>query len=173
MFVNLEARYNAAWSEVNTRLQLRQNAITVYATLMSFVVAGMGLSTQPLSKWVVFLVPVFSLLFAIQAFMHDKIICNLCKFIRECESRVNMAAPTPPLPGYLSDAKWASHDDNIRRLHHVFCASMILVFNGLAGYAAKESRPDLFTMNSMVMWLLIGLVIVALGFVIWTIRTDK
>jgi len=171
MPVDLNARYSNAWSEVNTRLGLRQNAISVYATLMSFVVAGMGLkgpTGASIASLIAFLVPVLSLLFALLVFMHDRIIGNLCTFIKECEVLGNTG--TTPLPNYLTDPKWSKHDNRIRKWHHVVCAGLVVVFNVLAFFAANAARPDLFAWNSVIMWAQFGLAILAVVIVLLTMR---
>lgn len=174
MPVDLNSHYNNAWSEVNARLGLRQNAISVYATLMSFVVAGMGLSGSSgllIARWIAFLVPLLSLLFALLVFMHDSIIRNLCKFIKECELLGNTG--NPPFPNYLADPKWNEHDNRIRIWHHIVCAALIAIFNLLAFLAANESRPDLFAPNSAIMWGQLLLAIAAVVIVLLTIRPSK
>lgn len=174
MPVDLNARYNNAWFEVNTRLALRQNAISVYAILMSFVTAGMGLTGAggaPIARWIAFLVPLLSLLFALLVFMHDRIMSNLCHFIRECEQLGN--GGTTPLPNYLSDARWRQHDDRIRVCHHLVCAALIVVFNVFAFLAAQGAHPDLFSSNSALMWSQLVLALAATLIVLSTMKPSK
>jgi hypothetical protein len=170
--VDLNSRYNAAWFEVNTRLTLRQNTITVYAALMSFVVAGMGLPVKsPIAQSVILLVPVWSVLFALLVVMHDKIIINLCKFIRHCETFGNTG--TPPFPCYLQDKNWSGDDTLVRKYHHYVCAVLIVVFNGLAFLTAMDTHPELFAFNSAVMWSLVAFALISVGLALRTVRLTE
>ncbi len=175
MPVDLNARFNNAWFEVNTRLSLRQNAITVYAALMSFVISGLGLAPNTgttIAQWIVFLVPLLSLLFSALIFMHDSIIRNLCAFILECEVLGNQAGDNA-LPNYLADTKWSVHDDRIRTLHHIVCAVLIVIFNAIAFFVANEMHANLFTSRSAIMWVQIGVAFLAVLVALATILPKK
>jgi len=191
MRVDLNSRYSSAWFEVNTRLALRQNGLSVYVSLISLVLVGIGLSKASASGAVVasylpLLVPILSLGLAMQLYMHDVIIINLCNFIMLCEQFENpdpqtqqnqpaQAQPdqTFPLPSYLSNDRWYKKDLRIRQLHHYSVAIIIVVFNFLALVAANAAQPGFFYLNSASMWILISMTIASVALVLFSSRIRR
>lgn len=191
MRVDLNSRYSSAWFEVNTRLTLRQNALSVYVSLISLVLVGIGLSKTSASGAVVasylpLLVPILSLGLAMQLYMHDVIIINLCNFIMFCEQYDNPVLQTQqnqstqaqpghplPLPSYLSNNRWYTRDLRIRRLHHYSAAIVIVVFNFLALVAANAAQPGFFHLNSASMWALISVTIASVALVLVPSRIPR
>ena len=174
MQVDLNSRYNNAWAEVNTRLHLRQNAITVYVTLMSLVIVGMGLRDKDggfVAPWLAWFVPIFSVLFSVMVYMHDSIIKNLCKFIRYCEQKDN---PEGVIPNYLSSSEFSVHDNQVRVYHHIACAILIFcmnvlalsVFHFTAGPAYPQQEPWVMTVG-------IAFLLLAIAFVSCTALPSK
>ena len=191
MAVDLNSRYSSAWFEVNTRLTLRQSALSVYVSLISIVLVGIGLSKASASGAVVatylpLLVPILSLGLAMQLYMHDKIIINLCNFIMLCEQLENPDPQTPqnqpvqaqpvqplPLPSYLANDQWYKTDLDIRQLHHYSVAIIIVVFNILAYLAANAAQPGIFYLNSASMWILISMTIASVILVLYSSRIRR
>lgn len=84
--VNLEARYSAAWSELNTRLQSRQTVMVGFSTVSVAVVGivfAIGIAQAIVA--VAFMLPLLAVGFSFWSYQNDITIGLLSKFCAECE----------------------------------------------------------------------------------------
>ncbi len=81
----LHFRYIAVSNEINVRLQLRQNALTMYTT-WSLAILGLVASTDAENCRFLYFLPFLSLLFVVLIRMHEEMIENLYQFLRRAES---------------------------------------------------------------------------------------
>ncbi|MEY9604297.1 amino acid transporter [Bradyrhizobium japonicum] len=89
--VSADARYLAAWSEVNTRIAQRQNAFYIFLTISLVVIAFSfskdGAEELRTRALVLLAVPLTGLAMALLNDKHDQTISLLRSFLRECEKR--------------------------------------------------------------------------------------
>ncbi|UEM12326.1 hypothetical protein J4G43_049295 [Bradyrhizobium barranii subsp. barranii] len=87
--VSADARYLAAWSEVNTRIAQRQNAFYIFLTISLLVIAFSfskdGTEELRTRALVLLAVPLTGLAMALLNDKHDQTISLLRSFLRECE----------------------------------------------------------------------------------------
>ena len=155
--VDLNYRYSVAWSEVNTRIAQRQNALQIYVTLSSAILAvlfsGRRVCHQvppcsesapfdsPFLGYIPYLVcallPLVSLVFGFLNLKHEQTIKYLQNFLIRCEKYNEQVDIN--LPGYhhkdingYSSAKWW------RTFHDLASILLIILFNAIGFFIAKK-----------------------------------
>jgi hypothetical protein len=125
---DLNSRYLAAWSEVNTRITLRQNALTQYIGLSGLIISIM-LSTafiqgQAADGGILFaLIPIFSVGFAFLNYKHDKTIALLRNFLGRCEQSPLRFEPSERYPALNRMATTAEISLECRRIELGICTT--------------------------------------------------
>lgn len=136
--VSLNTRYSAVWAEVNTRITQRQNALQIYVTLSSGLLAILGghlgniddigcldkgsdhfLQSGDFS----FLIPIISLKLAWLNIKHEKTIHILRSYLKVAEKK----SPTTIL-GYHTSAFFKTAQQ-VRTFHDLACALVMATFN--------------------------------------------
>lgn len=87
--VPLYYRYTSAWNEVNARIGQRQNALNIYVTLCSAIIAILftAKGEPPMDPRLFgMLIPVASFVFGFLNFKHDRTIEILRSFLTKCET---------------------------------------------------------------------------------------
>lgn len=144
-FVDANYRFIAAGQEVNARIQQRQQALALYATLVVSLLAALVAlksndhQTQVPIEWLVLGFPVASLCFAFLNYKAERAITNLRRFMSALE-QLNHASDI--LPSYNTHPEWAQGANRARKFHDY--ASVMLVAGGnLTGLGAVLSiYPD-------------------------------
>jgi hypothetical protein len=153
--VSIDIRYLTAWNEVNTRITLRQNALSLYITLVLGIAAALltGKSSQAFdSKWLSYGFPIISLVFAFLNLKHELTIRNLRLYLCECEKLI--VSPFDAL-GYHATDKWSQRADNIRIFHDVASALLVLSCSVLGWYTIYSADSTLINWNSVLAWIFV------------------
>jgi hypothetical protein len=127
--VSADARYLAAWNEINARIAQRQSLITIYTSL-ALAALGAPLLQGAGGLWrLCYAVGPLSVLFAMLLRMHERMIQLLRRFLEECEG-----LPTgDSLPRYYAATERTAAMDRARRAHDWVCFCLVLGINGAAG----------------------------------------
>jgi hypothetical protein len=87
--VSLDARYLAAWSEVNTRITQRQNALYIFLAIslaiIAFIFSSNHLQDVEIRAVMLLSIPVTALVLAFLNAKHDETIALLRSFLAQCE----------------------------------------------------------------------------------------
>jgi hypothetical protein len=146
----LNYRYSGAWMEVNTRIALRQNAVTMYVTLSSAILTILATAKKidfPIDiNTFSLLMPAVSLFLGLLNYKHDNTIAVLRAFMRECERGGD--ATRLRLVGYNTDSHFRNPAEFYRNFHDASAALLIFVFNMIGLVIASTSFPDFFVLSS-------------------------
>lgn len=152
-------RYVAASNEVSTRIGLRQNALTIFVTLSTGILAILATAPRtgfPIDvNFLTLLMPAVSFFLALLNFKHDKTIALLRQFMRECER--SGSAVRLGLPGY--NLAYRTRAEALRNFHDYSAALLILVFNGLGLFIAYHSVPSMSDLRGLAIVVYIGVTI--------------
>ena len=169
--VYMNYRYSAAWQEVNTRIAQRQNALNIFVTLatgiVAIILASRGTAPSQFDpKWFSLLLPLVSIAFGLLNYKHDKTIALLRWYLSEAERMAPPGgAPAATFPGYNSDPRFKKHADSTRRFHDYSCAFLVVFFNFVGFVAALRSFPTIFTITGWPIFIYIASIAISLYFV--------
>lgn len=131
--VDANYRFIAAYQEVNARINQRQQALTLYVTLVVSLLAAL-VALKPGStggevpiEWLLAGFPVASICLAFLNYKAERAISNLRHFLSDLE-QLNNAHEN--LPSYNTHEKWSQGANKARRFHDY--AAIILVIGGNA-----------------------------------------
>jgi hypothetical protein len=119
--VDANARYAGAYSEINNRITLRQNLITIFATAVTAVLGfsltaiKVGIETAPFWR-LIYGIPFLCIFFCVLMWMHEKQLAILRAYMSELEGTGGLTA----LTGYHSSTRYAEAQAT-RRPHDVIC----------------------------------------------------
>lgn len=114
--VDANYRYIAAHQEINARIGQRQQALTLYATLVVSLLAAL-VALKPVSEeapveWLVFGFSLASICFAFLNLKTERAITNLRRFLSALE---RLADAHRSLPSYNTDPQWSEEANRARR----------------------------------------------------------
>lgn len=154
-FVDANYRFIAAYQEVNARIAQRQQALTLYVTLVVSLLAAMvalkpgdGAGHVPV-EWLVPGFPVASLCLALLNYRTERIITQLRHFLSTLE-RLDNAHEV--LPSYNTDPRWAVNANRARRYHDYAAAVLVAGGNGIGLGAALKIYPHRLAEAPLVLW---------------------
>jgi len=163
--VSLNYRYSGAWGEISTRINARQNVISIFIAL-TFPVLGLCLTDDSFSI-LLWLIPPVTVLSTLLVKMHEEMIGNLHNYCRWCEQIDNDEGE---LPSYHVDSDpWSSKNPKIRNKNDI-------VLQFLFNLPIVTAISVLLNVNS-VWWdkgqyqSILGAAIVFLGCLIFSIYT--
>lgn len=141
--VPLYYRYTSAWNEVNARIGQRQNALNIYVTLCSAIIAILftAKGKPPMDPRLFgMLIPVASFVFGFLNFKHDRTIGILRSFLTKCEK---ISYPDDErLIGYNSSIEFRRQADKTRNFHDFAAVVLILVFHTIGLVATHNIHPE-------------------------------
>jgi hypothetical protein len=153
--VDANYRFIAANQEVNARITPRQQALTLYVTLVVSLLAalvalkpGEGSGKLPV-EWLVLGFPVASTCLAFLNYKTERAITNLRQFLSALE-RLGNAHES--LPSYNTDPKWAMGANKARRFHDFAAAVRVARGNAIGLGAVIKIYPERMAENSIVVW---------------------
>jgi hypothetical protein len=164
-YVAMNYRYSSAWNEVNARIAQRQNAINIYVTLSTAIIAVLFTSTGRVPttpedlrvdpRIFSLLIPVVSLVFGFLNFKHDRTIAILRSFLADCES----IGPKSGLLTYNISTRFKPHADKTRKYHDFACMVLIFSFNAIGLLVTHEAFPTVFGWSGypVFVYILVGL----------------
>lgn len=162
--VDANYRFIAAYQEVNARINQRQQALTLYVTLVVSLLAALvalkpsGSGSEVPVEWLLAGFPVASICLAFLNYKAERAISNLRRFLSALEQ---LSGAHEELPSYNTHEKWSQGANKARRFHDY--AAIILVAGGnLIGLgAATKIYPERIAEMSIALWLSIGAAILS------------
>ncbi len=162
--VDANYRFIAASQEVNARIQQRQQALTLYVTLVVSLLAALvalkpneGKSTVP-AEWLLLGFPVASVCLAFLNYKAERAITNLRRFMSALE-RLEDAHES--LPSYNTHPKWAIGANKARRFHDYATAVLIAGGNTVGLGAALRIYPQRIAETPVTLWISIAIAVVS------------
>ena len=156
MHVTANYRFVGAYQEVNTRIAQRQQALSVYVSLVLSLLAalvafkpGNAESAVPI-EWVVFGFPLASVYLALMSYKAERAISNLREFLCVLERLGNESGN---IPSYNADLKWAVNANHARQFRDYAAALLALGGNLVGLMAAVKIYPMRFSENPLLLWI--------------------
>ncbi|RYY02552.1 MAG: hypothetical protein EOO53_13290 [Gammaproteobacteria bacterium] len=159
--VDANYRFMAAYQEVNTRISQRQQALSLYATLVLSLLAAL-VALKPSSgggvpvEWLLPGFPAASLCLAFLNYKGERAITNLRRFLAALEQLNNAHEE---LPSYNTHPKWSEGANKARRFHDLTAFLLVTAGNGIGLGAAIHIYPDRVAAAPFAIW---GSVVVAI-----------
>jgi len=159
--VDANYRFIAAYQEVNTRIAQRQQALSLYATLiLSLLAALVALKPSTANgvpiEWLLPGFPAASLCLVFLNYKGERAISNLRAFLSQLE-QLNDAHTF--LPSYNTHPEWSQGANKARKFHDLTSLLLVVAGNGIGLGAAIHIYPDRLAAAPAVIW---GSVIVAI-----------
>jgi hypothetical protein len=131
----LHFRYVGAWSEINVRIQLRQNALTAYTSwclaMLGFVASTKGVDLHRF----LYVLPFLSLFFVFLVRMHEEMIENLYQFLRRAEFLDSMdGRMAAAFPSYHWDEFHRSIAIKSRNFNDIVIIGLIIMVHTVASF---------------------------------------
>ena len=145
--VDANYRFIAASNEVNARIAQRQQALTLYVSIVvSLLAATVALrpnnnALQAPVEWLVLGFPVASISFAFLNYKAERAITNLRIFLSELE---RLGDANEQLPSYNTDPRWSLSANKARRFHDYSVALLVAAGNAIGLGAARNIFPQRF-----------------------------
>lgn len=136
-YVDANYRFIAAHQEINARIAQRQQALTLYVTLVVSLLAAL-VALKPVDanapiEWLVFGFALASICFAFLNLKTERAITNLRRFLSALE---RLGDAHRDLPSYNTDPHWSEEANKARRLHDVAAALLVAGSNAIGIAAA-------------------------------------
>lgn len=159
--VDANYRFIAAYQEVNTRISQRQQALSLYATLVLSLLAALvalkpGDGGSVPVEWLLPGFPAASLCLAFLNYKGERAITNLRRFLAALEQLNNAHEE---LPSYNTHPKWATGANKARRFHDLTAVVLVAAGNGIGLGAAIHIYPERVAAAPLAIW---GSVLVAI-----------
>jgi hypothetical protein len=120
--VSIDARYQSAWNEVNTRITQRQNALYIFLSIslaiIAFTFSKATFDDASTRALILMPIPLSAFTLALLNAKHDQTIALLRSFLKECE-RAGLAQRSHVLLplSYNDNPDFADHAKRFRRYH--------------------------------------------------------
>lgn len=152
--VDANYRFIAAYQEVNTRISQRQQALSLYATLVLSLLAALvalkpGDGGSLPVEWLVPGFPAASLCLAFLNYKGERAISNLRRFLAALEQLNNAHEE---LPSYNTHPKWAMGANKARRFHDLTAVVLVTAGSGIGLGAAIHIYPDRVAAAPWAIW---------------------
>lgn len=151
--VDANYRFIAAYQEVNARIAQRQQALSLFITLVVSLIAalvalkpGNAAATPPI-EWLLLGFPVASVCLALLNNKAERAITNLRRFLATMERLDNAHEH---LPSYNTDPRWTSGANAARHMHDLSAAILVAGSNAIALGAAWHIYPDRLAHNPVI-----------------------
>lgn len=163
-YVDANYRYIAAHQEINARIAQRQQALTLYVTLIVSLLAAL-VALQPVSEeapveWLVFGFSLASICYAFLNLKTERAITNLRRFLSALE---RLGDAHRSLPSYNTDPQWSEAANRARRLHDFAAALLVAGSNGIGFAAAAGIYPARLALHPVIVATAGLLALVAFG----------
>lgn len=152
--VDANYRFIAAYQEVNTRIAQRQQALSLYATLILSLLAAL-VALKPASgagvpvEWLLPGFPAASFCLVFLNYKGERAISNLRSFLSSLE-QLNNAHEY--LPSYNTHPQWSQGANKARRFHDLTALLLVIAGNGIGLGAAIHIYPDRLAAAPTVFW---------------------
>ncbi|OWY31292.1 hypothetical protein [Herbaspirillum robiniae] len=171
--VNANYRFVGAYQEVNTRIAQRQQALTIYVSMILSLLAALvalkpGTADGALPiQWLVLGFPVASVFLALMSYKAEMAIANLRRFLCALERLGN---ENGALPSYNAHPAWAINANRARQMQDYAAALLALAGNGVGLVAAVKIYPVQFGENPLAVWIAAVIAVASIGFLLWIPR---
>ncbi|MDH4608585.1 hypothetical protein [Pseudomonas sp. BN102] len=156
LVVDANYRFIAAYQEVNARISQRQQALTLYVSLVVSLLAALvalkpGASGGELPvEWLVLGFPVASTSLAFLNYKAERAITNLRRFLASLEQLGNAHQE---LRSYNTDPQWAQGANKARRYHDYASAVLVAGGNAIGLGAVIRIYPERIAETPVVIWI--------------------
>ncbi|MEK1939078.1 MAG: hypothetical protein AAAB16_01775 [Pseudomonas sp.] len=163
--VDANYRFVAAYQEVNARISQRQQALTLYVSLVVSLLAALvalkpGANGGELPiEWLVLGFPVASTSLAFLNYKAERAITNLRRFLATLEQ---LGDVHEQLPSYNTDPQWAQGANKARRFHDYASAVLVAGGNAIGLGAVLKIYPERIAENPLVIWVSAGVAVASL-----------
>ena len=168
--VTANYRFVGAYQEVNTRIAQRQQALTIYVSMILSLLAalvalkpGTAGSTLPI-QWLVLGFPVASTFLALMSYKAEMAITNLRRFLCALERLGN---ENENIPSYNANPTWSINANRARHMQDYAAALLALAGNAVGLLAAVKIYPTQFSENPSAIWIAGIVALASLVFLLW------
>jgi hypothetical protein len=171
--VDANYRFIAASQEVNARILQRQQALTLYVTLVVSLLAAlvalrpMPGQLAPPVEWLLLGFPLASMSFALVSFQAERALSNLRTFLSELE---RLDPSEPRLPAYNTEPRWSTQADAARRFRDLAAVLLAAGGNAIGLSASWYIHPQRLGWQNPVLLLSVGLAVASLVILLITPR---
>jgi hypothetical protein len=171
--VDANYRFIAASNELNARIAQRQQALSLYITLVLGLLAAL-VAFRPDNpaqrvpvEWLVLGFPVSSLCLVFLNYKIERALTNLRSFLSTLE-RLDNAHNA--LPSYNTDPQWSDGANRARRFHDYTAAILVATSNAVAVGALLRIYPLQARLDSPAVWLTGLVTLGSVGALLWMPR---
>jgi hypothetical protein len=177
-YVDANYRFIAAANELNVRITLRQQALSLYVTLVLGLLAALAAlrpdsasTARVPAAWLMLGFPVASLCLVMLNYKTERALTNLRNFLAALEQLDQAHAY---LPSFNTDMRWSSDANRARRYHDYTAAVMVVAANSVAIGALLHFYPNRHDTDAAILVITIvtalGCVAALLGLSRWSYR---
>lgn len=171
--VDANYRFIAASNELNARIAQRQQALSLYITLVLGLLAAL-VAFRPDTpaqrvpvEWLVMGFPVASMCLVLLNYKIERALTNLRSFLSALERLNNAHAD---LPSYNTDPRWSEGANRARRFHDYTAAILVATSNAVAVGALWRIYPHQVQADAPVVWLVGTMAVGAVVALLWMPR---
>lgn len=168
--VSANYRFVGAYQEVNTRIAQRQQALTIYVSLvLSLLAALVGLkpgasgAVLPV-EWLVLGFPLASTFLALMSYKAERAITNLRHFLCALERLGNDG---DSIPSYNANPIWSINANHARQFQDYAAALLVLGGNMIGLSAAVKIYPAQFAEHPLTLWIAGAIALVSFIGLLW------
>jgi hypothetical protein len=168
--VTANYRFVGAYQEVNTRIAQRQQALTIYVSMVLSLLAalvalkpGAAGSALPI-QWLVLGFPVASTFLALMSYKAEMALTNLRRFLCALERLGN---ENETIPSYNANPIWSISANRARRFQDYAAALLAFAGNAVGLFAAAKIYPVQFSENPMAIWIAGSIALASLILLLW------
>jgi hypothetical protein len=153
--VSANYRFVGAYQEVNTRIAQRQQALTIYVSMVLSLLAALvalkpGTLNSPVPiEWLVLGFPVASIFLALMSYKGEMAITNLRHFLCALERLGNA---DEAMPSYNANPEWSINANHARRFQDYAAALLAFGGNAVGLLAALKIYPVQFADDPAAIW---------------------
>jgi len=171
--VSANYRFVGAYQEVNTRIAQRQQALTIYVSLILSLLAAL-VALKPATagsdlpvQWLVLGFPVASTFLAMMSYKAEMAITNLRRFLCALERLGN---EKELIPSYNANPTWSINANRARRLQDYAAALLALAGNAIGLLAAVKIYPAQLGEHPAAIWIAGVVALASVVFLLWIPR---
>jgi len=170
--VTANYRFVGAYQEINTRIAQRQQALTIYVSMVLSLLAALvalkpGTAGSLPIQWLVLGFPVASTFLALMSYKAEMAITNLRRFLCALERLGN---ENGTLPSYNANPSWSINANRARQMQDVAAALLAAAGNTVGLLAALKIYPVQFAENPSALWIAGAVAVVSVCFLLWIPR---
>lgn len=168
--VSANYRFVGAYQEVNTRIAQRQQALTIYVSLvLSLLAALVGLKPSASAavlpvEWLVLGFPLASTFLALMSYKAERAITNLRHFLCVLERLGN---DNEAIPSYNANPVWSISANHARQFQDYAAALLVAGGNLIGLCAAVKIYPIQFAEHPLALWIAALIALISFIGLLW------